>query len=300
MKSFIPLVLLSLIVTITGFVAPITWADFINQITFWNYTLSLGLLFGLLLGLCGFWMFCESTLYTGLSLSSASVLGVMSTHFLGELGLHFLEGPVVGLVMSIVLGVGFYLITLKILSQKIPQGAITALIYLVSIALTILLSNYSSQGHHEMENALFGNSVTVLESEFNPALILGFSLLFTTFFLGKKWLLMVFDPLFTKITNPKKASLWDMSQLGFILITLACASKLFGVLNTFSLLLFASLSSIGFLKSGFKSYFLSGLYGIVLFPAGFLLSFFLDLPTGACITLAGFSLFAISQTVKRI
>ena len=70
-------------------------------------------------------------------------------------------------------------------------------------------------------------------------------------------------------------------------LVLIASAKLLGVLTTFSLVLLAPLVART-MATGYRwNLRLSFLWGLVIFPSGFLFSFFLDLPTGACMTLAG-------------
>lgn len=269
------------------------WQDFFGSWQYWQQTLILGVFAGMALGLAGFWMVAQGSIYSALALSSMTIMGTLVV--IGLAGSANISDSLLVEAIGMAFSLGIYLLANRFLKGRFQNDAIIAVIYLLSTAGIILISGHIAHGHHEIESHLFGNSISVPQSDFNffvPAFVL-LIILATLFY--KPWRNMSFDAVFCKIRNMGSAKKSELMLFVFLFLTLMFSARNFGILVTFSLFLFAPLTALHQSKSNLTTIILSGLYGFLLFPAGFLVSYFLDWPTGACISGIGFSVFAISQ-----
>lgn len=289
------LTLLSLlaIVLLSKSVSELSWSDFSDSWSYWRQTLVLGSLAGLTLGLTGSWMVAQRSIYSALALSSATVMGTLImmglASFYGVSGMVFTESG--GLILSL----GIFMALKRFLRGRFQNDAIIAVIYLMSTAGLILVSDHIAHGHHEIESHLFGNSISISSESFGiflPAFVL-LAIVAVPFY--RSWRDLSFDPVFSRIRDGRSFHRHELALSLFMFLSLMFAARNFGILVTFSLFLFAPLTALHQSKSHLTALILSGLYGSLLFPAGFLVSFFLDWPTGACISILGFAVFFAMQ-----
>lgn len=290
---FVSLAALVALVCLARWNSELSWGDFGASWTYWRQTLMLGPLAGLVLGLTGFWMLAERNVFSALALSSATVMGTLVV--MGISGWLKITNNLFNEPLGLALGLGVFLLTNLVLKNRFQNDSLIAVIYLMSTAGIILVSDHIAHGHHEVESHLFGNSISVPQDDFKiffPAFVI-LGVLACVFY--RSWRNSTFDAVFCKIQNARSAQLSQITQLVFLFLTLMFAARNFGILVTFSLFLFAPLTALNQSKSTLVVLVLSGIYGLMLFPAGFLVSYFLDWPTGACISGAGFLVFALTQ-----
>jgi ABC-type Mn2+/Zn2+ transport system permease subunit len=299
LKALIVFLALILMAALSVFFSAISWNDFLNYFDFWKHTLILGGLLSFVLGGAGFWLVAKQSVYSGLSLSASSIVGLMLAAFCFD---RFMIPDSTGyliIVIGIFLGVAIYLTGTRFFSRRTTNDAATAAIYVACTAITIILSNNVAQGHHELENLLFGNSVTVTEGDYEFGLCVSFFLILLGVGFSYKWLHLVFDPLFEYMSN-KRARLQNFLLQLFIAFALIVAAKNFGMLTTFALMLFPALTAYGMGQSGIKTYLLAAIIAALVFPLGFIVSFFLDQPTGACICLVGFIVLCCEYLIEAV
>lgn len=292
-RIFLSLAALVGMVALAEYFSELAWRDFLNSWELWRETMVLGLVSGGLLGLTGFWLISQKKIYSALALSSSTVMGfllaIAAADALQIGGTFFIETG------AMIFALGLYLLFNRLLQKRFQNDAITAIIYLFATAGLILLSNHISHGHHEIESHLFGNSLSIPRDDFKIFAPVFGLLIFPAVIFYKSWRSLTFDPVFFQVTQGKKTKGIEQSLLLFVFLSLMLAARNFGILVTFSLFLFAPLTAWHQSKSSLMTYVLSGLYGLLIFPAGFLISYFLDWPTGACISATGFVVFGISQ-----
>lgn len=300
LRVLLSTVLLAAFIACLFYYSKVSLTDIPPAILFWWKTLVLGCLLSALLGMTGFWLMARQALFTGLSLSAAAGFGVLLAAatldritFAGD---HS-EWHIYPLALC--MAVALKLFMRLCFANSFGESAATAITYLFATAGLVLLSDMVKEGHHEAGNLLFGNAVTVLEDDWHITLPLACILIVLGLKIRKKAVAFCFDPVHFKLVFQKSLRTNLMLQ-GFILVTLIIASKIMGVLATFSIALFSSLSAQNQARSAKSTFLISTWYGFLLFPAGFSISFFLDLPTGACIALAGFVLMINSVLVVHI
>ncbi len=237
-------------------ISPLSWSDFYNSFEFWRNTLILGVFLSFLLGTTGFWLVAQRSVYSGLALSSSSVVGLLTAAFLMDQYVHLPHSLL--LIAGMTLGILLYLGGIRFLKHSVGGDSATAVIYVACTAATILISNNTAQGHHELENFLFGNSVTVTNDDFLLSALLSWAFILLSFYFVKKWLTLIFDPLFDFLTHSRS----NFHQL-LLQVTIAAAlvigAKNFGMLTTFSILLFPALIAYLMAKSGRQTSSRSGL-----------------------------------------
>jgi zinc transport system permease protein len=274
------------------------WSDFVQAWPLWNQTLIIGSLFGAVLGLAGFWLLAENAVYTGLTVSAAAVLGLQITDFcLALSGLTL--NPLATFTIAASLGLLFIQSATALSTHTSGRDAGNASAYLTALAGSILISDLISQGHHEMESLIFGNSVGLLPSDTLLAGIASFILLTVALQHNRHWLGLVFDSDFLSVQGMPTKS-WRLSLTLMTAFSLIVGVKLFGLLTAFSIALFAPLAAVRLARSGRSGQLASFLFGALLFPTGFALSFLLDLPTGAMIAVTGFLMATLAGLIMSL
>lgn len=288
LKLFIVFAVLFAITMASAAFSPLGWHDFLDYFDFWKHTLLLGMLLSFLLGETGFWLIARQSVYSGLALSSSSIVGLLFAAVCCDIFAIKDGTGYFTILLGMALGVAIYLFGTRFLSRRTTNDAATAVIYVACTSITIILSNNLSQGHHELENLLFGNSVMITDNDFRYGTLIAAVLGFLGIRHAANWLHLTFDPLFQHMSNAKSKFQGGLLNL-FVALTLVIAAKNFGMLTTFAIMLFPALTAYGMSESGVKTHFIAGILAAFVYPAGFIVSFFLDQPTGACICLVGLS-----------
>lgn len=290
---------LILIVVTSTYFSALSFRDLYRSFFFWQRTLILGSLMGALMGMTGFWLLARQEVFTGLALCASAGWGILMSSALISV---FLASPThsesVVYLMAVALALGLHTFIRLLFAKRFLQDVTTAVLYIVATAGLILSADWVPQGHHETGNLLFGNSVSVLDEDWS--LGLPFAVLLMGLGIGWRpvFVSLIFDAEGFRLIRFRHKT-WNAFLQGFILLSLILSAKILGMLTTFSLALFAPLAAWPHFTSARASFFSSVWFGILLFPAGFALSFFADLPTGACIAAAGFILAIASLILEK-
>lgn len=276
-------------------VSPLGWNDFFASWGYWHETLCLGVIAGGVLSLCGFWMIAKRNVFASLAISSASVWSLM---------LAALIGPAIDTwgadLLGITITIGVYAALWRLLKPGMQNESVLGVIYLASLGGVILVSNLIAQGHHEFENRLFGNSMSVNGREFAFLTPVFLALGVTAAAYGKKWRSLVFDGDFFAANSGVTGRSARIALTVFCYASLIAGARSFGILVAFALFLFPPLIAWHQSASNRTVVLLSALYGVVVFPAGFLVSFFLDWPTGACISGTACGVLLLTQAARLV
>lgn len=287
-RSVLTTMTLFLLLILAEYFSILSWIDLSHSFPLWWKTLVLGTLLGGLLGMVGFWLLAREAVFTGLALSAGAGFGILLAALILDWfspgGTHS-EAAVYAVAIALTFLV--HEMIRKIFSRQHTSAAAIAVVYLVTTAGLILTADLVPQGHHETGNLLFGNAVSVMSEDWSIGIPLASLLFIMGFVLRRPSIALIFDRTGFRLTHTRP-SLYENLLQAMILLTLILAAKILGVLATFSIALFAPLTAWRQARSARSTFFASLWYGFLIFPCGFTVSFFLDLPTGACVAGVGF------------
>ncbi len=222
------------------------------------------------------------------------------------------ETALCGVIIGTVVGINFYLtaivfslITILLLfsiktNKSLPQETVIAIVYVFASALSIIALSKSPVLHSQATDVLFGNVLTVGQYETWFSLITTLISLTTLFLLYGKFVFA-----FSDIETAKSCGL-NVGLLNFIFysilsLIITASIKILGLLLTFSYLLLpttvASLVSCRSLKSTTLFGVISSLISTWI---GFILSVYLDTPTGPTIVITFLLVISVIYFIKKI
>lgn len=237
----------------------------------------------------GFHVIERGVIFVDLALAQIAAFGATVGFLLGY-GLHSQGGYLISLGFTLV---GALLFTMsRHQKQLFPQEALIGVFYAIAAAACILVLSYSPDGGEELKSVMVGHLLFVNWSEIFKIFIL-YSILGILHFLIRK-------PLFLVSTNPDlafqkkmKIWVWDLLFYGSFGLVVTSSTEIAGVLLVFSYLIVPSICGI-LLANSFKNRLLVGwLCGLITSIIGIIVSYQVDLPTGATIVCSfGLSLLA--------
>jgi zinc/manganese transport system permease protein len=178
-----------------------------------------------------------------------------------------------------ILGAAIFALTRVHRETRIPQEAIIGIVYAVSAAAAILIMSKAPQETEHLKDMLVGNILavnahTVIDTAILYALVGAFHFVFRRKFLAIS---------LGHTESIKNVKLWDFffyTSFGFVVTSSVAIA---GVLLVFSYLIVPSVGAMLFAKSIGKRLAIGWTMGALVTALGILLSFQIDLPTGATI-----------------
>lgn len=182
-------------------------------------------------------------------------------------------------------------------NSKIKGDSAIALISTSALAIGYTVS-YTSSATSNMDvcNFMFGNLLTIKESEVMPCLILSVVVLVLFIFLYNRIFAVTFDETFAKATGTK-SGLYNMMIAFLTAITIVMGMKIMGTLLISALIIFPALTSMRLCKS-FKGVIIcSAIISVICCLLGIFAGVALGTPTGSSIVLCDLALFLIFSLI---
>ncbi|HEY8132076.1 MAG TPA: metal ABC transporter permease [Thermoanaerobaculia bacterium] len=222
----------------------------------------------------------RGVIFVDLSLAQIAALGT-TVAFLVGYDLHSGVSYFWSLGFTIV-GAAIFALTRVHRETRIPQEAIIGIVYAVSAAAAILVMSKAPQETEHLKDMLVGNILavnwyTVIKTAILYALVGLFHFIFR-----RKFLTISLNA-HNGVSDIPNVKFWDFlfyTSFGFVVTSSVAIA---GVLLVFSYLIVPSVAAMLFSKSIGKRLAIGWTMGALVSAIGILLSFRLDLPTGATI-----------------
>ncbi len=169
--------------------------------------------------------------------------------------------------------------------EKIPHEAVIGIVYAVSAALAILIMSRSAEGDEEIRHMLVGNILLVNTHELIKMAVL-YSLVGLVHWRFRKIFVLISakpEEAFRQKINVRG---WDLLFYLTFGLVVTSSVQIAGVLLVFSFLIVPAVGAMLFSDNLRRRLLLGWLIGVGTSVAGILLSYYLDLPTGATIVCA--------------
>jgi zinc/manganese transport system permease protein len=223
----------------------------------------------------------RGVIFVDLSLAQIAALGT-TVAFLAGYDLHSGVSYFWSLGFTIV-GAAIFALTRVHRETRIPQEAIIGIVYAVSAAAAILVMSKAPQETEHLKDMLVGNilavnTYTIVKTAILYALVGLFHFIFR-----KKFLTISLNAHNGAVDTVPNVKLWDFlfyTSFGFVVTSSVAIA---GVLLVFSYLIVPSVAAMLFSYSIGKRLAIGWTMGALVTAIGILLSFQLDLPTGATI-----------------
>ncbi len=204
------------------------------------------------------------------------------------------------LIMTIILVIIVAIFLLKMSSNsKINSDSAIALVSTTFLTIGILVVSFSSGLNTDVHSVLFGTILALSNFDLILTIILSIIVIILFIFFYNKIFAVTFDESFARATGVKVDLYMTLIAI-LTAIIVVLGMKIIGTLLISSLLVIPALTSIRIFKS-FKAVILGALISsTVSFIVGMILSYLIDLPTGATVVATNLSLYLIVLIIDLI
>lgn len=243
-----------------------------------------GVLTGFVLPLIGVLMYCRRMVFLGVTLPQLSTGGIAAAVF-WHLTFHQQDPPhsdfLLALIGSTFVTTGTLLL-LAVLERRghdVVEGRIGA-VYVLAGAVTILLLASERVPEVGIVTLLRGQIIAISDRDMLLLLVI-YSIIVAFLALYRRELLLVSVDRDLALALGKKLWVWDMLLYGLVGLAISLGVLMVGPLLTFAFLLIPTMIAIRLANRFFLVPLLGGIIGAFVAVNGFVVSYFLDWPTGA-------------------
>jgi zinc transport system permease protein len=261
----------------------------IFQYEFMQRALIAAVLVSIACGVVGTYVVIKRIVFLSGGISHAAFGGVGLGYFLG------LNPVLVAIPFSILSAIGIGTINQKV---KVSEDTAIGILWSVGMALGVIFINLTPGYAPDLFSYLFGNILTVANSDLFIMLILDLIIIATVFLFQREFLAVSFDEEFSKVVGMHLDFIY-MLLLSLVALSVVVLIKVVGVILIIALLSIPAAISKQVTYNIKKLMLLSVFIGIVLTISGLLLSYIFNLASGATIILILGIAFAVFSLVKK-
>lgn len=277
--------LTALLILLGAWLKPEEVQLFLTSWTLWREPLLAGILCGLLSAVLGVYILLNRIVFISLGIAQGASFGIFLAFFIAGFFGVTLGESVIPLSLGLIIALATTILFARLRrNRRLPDESMIGLIYVAASGLTILIGDRIAEGHHYIDNLLFGSAVAVSPSELKILLMVTLPLILIHYWFRREFLYVSADPEFMKIKGVK-SGFW-MTLLYFTLtLGITINLKTLGSLPIFALMVIPPLISLKRAQGIREAFWLSILLGIIIPPLGYFYSFLFSFPTGASLIL---------------
>ncbi|PWM47670.1 MAG: ABC transporter [Clostridiales bacterium] len=181
---------------------------------------------------------------------------------------------------------------------KIKGDAAIALISAGALAVGVVIVSLSGT-NIDLNSYMFGSVLSLSSGDVLMSVILCTAVLFLYVFMFARIFAVTFDENFARATGVHTRACNTLLAV-LTAVTVVMGMRLMGALLISSLIIFPSISSMHIFSSYKKVVILSVLLSVFCFISGFLMSYYLETPTGATVVCVNVALFFICFVIDKI
>jgi zinc transport system permease protein len=244
---------------------------------------------GIICSAIGSYVVLKRMAFVGAGLSHIAFAGVSFGLFAG------ISPLVSSLIFTLISAISIWYFRTK---KKVNYDTTLGILFATSMALAVIFLSLSGSYSSEALSYLFGSPLTAENSDIFLLLTVALITLVFFFFFWKEIYLTAFSE------DIAKASGFSVELITFVLsLLIAFATtlsiKAVGSILVFSLLVMPAASAFKVARNYTSFFFLSLLFGFLSSFIGILISFLIDIPSGAAITFVSFLIFVVSVFLSR-
>lgn len=247
------------------------------QYEYMQNALVAGLLAAVACGIIGTYVIVRRIVFISEGIAHASF---------GGIGLGYLAGfsPITGaLIFSVAAALGIGIVTRK---TRLAEDTAIGILLTMGMALGILFIGLAPGYAPDLWSYLFGNILTVPDSDLRIMLVLDLVIVGTVLALYKEFLTLVFDEEFGTVVGIPVNTLY-LLLLGMIALTVVLLIRVVGIILVVALLTIPTALARQFTYDLRKIMILSVTFGAAFTLGGLWISYEFDVPSGATIILLG-------------
>jgi zinc transport system permease protein len=274
------------------------WSEFLAAREIWREPLLASLLAGALCGFLGVYVVLRRTVFVSAALTQLSTLGLIVALLIEEAMGVEVEHAGVQLAVALAFSVaGALLLGMAVRGRRVPAESGVGGTYVLAGALVVLGANRLVHAAHDLNAMVFGNAVAVpLVDLLALAAVAGVCTAVHALF-TKELVFVSFDPE-TAAALGYDTRRWDGLLFATLGLAIPVAARALGALPVFAFLTIPAAAALLVVRRLRTAFVLAAAFGLVAAAGGYLVSWFLQIPTGATmVVLAG--IFVIPGVVLR-
>jgi zinc transport system permease protein len=262
--------------------------DFLEY-DFMRNALAAGLAASVLCGIIGIYVILNKIVFISDGIAHAAFGGIGLGYFLGYDPLAF------GIGSGVLMALGIGMISSR---SRVSEDTAIGVFMATGMALGIMLLTLTEGYARDLFGYLFGNILAVTESDVLLISALTSIILVCVFLLYKEFLLMSFDPIFGEAIGLPVQSL-RLLLLAMVAFSVVVLIKIVGIIMVIALLTIPGAISRQHMKGLPAIMAGSIILGALFVTVGLLISYQLDIPSGATIILTAAAAFFLSALLSR-
>lgn len=257
---------------------------------FMQNALLAGLLASIACGIIGAYVVSKKIVFISGGIAHASFGGIGIGYFIGI-------SPVIGatafgLISALAMGV-----TTR--RTKLPEDTVIGILWATGMALGAIFVGLTPGYKSDLFSYLFGNILTVPGSDLLLILILDIVILAVVTLLFKEFLSVSFDEEYSTVTGMPTEIIY-LTMLCLIALTIVVMIRVVGIILVIALLTIPASLARQFTNDMKKMMALSVSFSVIFTFIGLMLSYWLNLASGATIIVTGVVIFSLVIAVKKL
>jgi zinc transport system permease protein len=251
---------------------------------FMRSALAAGVVAAVLCGVIGIYVILNKIVFISDGVAHAAFGGIGLGYFLG------LDPLVFGVISALVTAVGIGLVSAR---SRVSEDTAIGVFLATGMALGIIFMSLSKGYAKDLYGYLFGNILAVTRDDVILILIITVTFLVVVFLLYKEFLILSFDPVYGEAIGLPVKSL-RLLLLCMVAFSVVVLIKIVGIIMVIALLTLPGAISRQHMKSLPGIMAVSVLLGAIFVTVGLVISYLLDVPSGATIILTAAAAFFLS------
>jgi zinc transport system permease protein len=256
---------------------------------FMRNALAAGVAAAVLCGVIGIYVILNRIVFISDGIAHAAFGGIGLGYFLGLDPLAF------GIISALVTAVGIGLVSAR---SRVSEDTAIGVFLATGMALGIIFMSLSKGYAKDLYGYLFGNILAVTRDDVILILIITVTFLVVVFLLYKEFLILSFDPVYGEAIGLPVKSL-RLLLLCMVAFSVVVLIKIVGIIMVIALLTLPGAISRQHMKSLPGIMAVSVLLGAIFVTVGLVISYLLDVPSGATIILIAAAAFFLSTAATR-
>jgi zinc transport system permease protein len=256
---------------------------------FMRSALAAGVAAAVLCGVIGIYVILNRIVFISDGIAHAAFGGIGLGYFLG------LDPLVFGVISALATAVGIGLVSAR---SRVSEDTAIGVFLATGMALGIIFMSLSKGYAKDLYGYLFGNILAVTWEDVILILAITVIFLVVVFLLYKEFLILSFDPVYGEAIGlpVKRLRLLLLCMVAFSVVILI---KIVGIIMVIALLTLPGAISRQHMKSLPAIMAVSVLLGAIFVTVGLVVSYLLDVPSGATIILIAAAAFFLSTAATR-
>jgi ABC-type Mn2+/Zn2+ transport system permease subunit len=264
------------------------WAEFLAAREIWREPLLASVIAGALCGFLGVYVVLRRTVFVSAALTQLSTLGLIAALLFEEsLGVE-VEHAGVQLAVALAFSVaGALLLGMAVRGRRVPAESAVGGTYVLAGALVVLGANRLVHAAHDLNAMVFGNAVAVPLVDLVALAAVAVVCVAVQALFAKELVFVSFDPE-TAAALGYDTRRWDGLLFATLGLAIPVAARALGALPVFAFLTIPAAGALLLVRGLRAAFLLAAAIGLVAAAGGYLVSWFLQIPTGATmVVLAG-------------